>query len=77
MNDVTRILSSIEQGDSAAAGQLLPLVYQELRRLATQKLAHEPSGLTLQPSDLVDHDGRLPTRSLGHNFPAPRLPDHP
>jgi hypothetical protein len=41
MNDVTRILSAIEQGDSHAAEQLLPLVYDELRKLAAQKLAHE------------------------------------
>jgi hypothetical protein len=46
MNDVTRILSSIEQGDPQAAEQLLPVVYDELRRLAAQKLAREPSGLT-------------------------------
>jgi len=53
MNDVTRILSSIEQGDPQAAEQLLPLVYEELRCLAAQKLAREPSGLTLQPTALV------------------------
>lgn len=53
MNDVTRILSVIEQGDVAAANQLLPLVYQELRKLAAAKLAHEKPGLTLQPTVLV------------------------
>ena len=53
MSDVSRILSAIERGDPAAAGQLLPLVYQELRKLAAQKLAREPSGLTLQPTALV------------------------
>jgi RNA polymerase sigma factor (TIGR02999 family) len=53
MSDVSRILSAIERGDPAAAEQLLPLVYDELRRLAAQKLAREPSGLTLQPTALV------------------------
>ena len=55
MNDVTRILSAIEQGDSHAASQLLPLVYDELRKLATQKLAQEAPGQTLQATALV-HD---------------------
>jgi len=53
MNDVTRILSAIEQGDPQAAEELLPLVYNELRRLAAQKLAQEPSGQTLQATALV------------------------
>ena len=44
MSDVTRILSAIEQGDPHAAEQLLPLVYDELRKLASQKLAHEQPG---------------------------------
>src|SRR5580704_6381314 len=48
MSDVTRILSAIEQGDSHAAEQLLPLVYDELRKLAAQKLAQERPGQTLQ-----------------------------
>lgn len=55
MNDVTRILSAIEQGDSAAADKLLPLVYQELRKLAAAKLAQEKPGQTIQPTVLV-HD---------------------
>jgi hypothetical protein len=46
MSDVTRLLDAIEHGDPHAAGQLLPLVYDELRRLAAQKLAHEKPGLT-------------------------------
>src|SRR6516162_5009766 len=58
MSDVSRILSAIEHGDPAAAGQLLPLVYEELRRLAARKLAREPSGLTLQPTALV-HEAYL------------------
>jgi RNA polymerase sigma factor (TIGR02999 family) len=58
MNDVTRILSAIEQGDPAAAEQLLPLVYDELRKLAAQKLAHEQLGQTLQATDLV-HEAYL------------------
>jgi len=58
MSDVTRILSAIEQGDSSAAEQLLPLVYDELRRLAAQKLAHENPGQTLQATALV-HEAYL------------------
>src|SRR5262245_27571682 len=54
MNDVTRALSAIEQGDSRAADQLLPLVYDELRRLAAQKLAQEAPGQTLQATALVN-----------------------
>ena len=53
MSDVTRILSNIESGDPAAAEQLLPLVYEELRRLAAAKLAHEKPGQTLQATALV------------------------
>src|SRR5438552_5891724 len=53
MNEVTRILSAIEQGDPHAAEQLLPLVYEELRQLAAQKLAHEKGGQTLQATALV------------------------
>jgi RNA polymerase sigma factor (TIGR02999 family) len=53
MSDVTRILSAIEQGNSHAAEQLLPLVYDELRKLASQKLAQENPGQTLQATALV------------------------
>jgi RNA polymerase sigma factor (TIGR02999 family) len=53
MTEVTRILSEIEHGDPGAAEQLLPLVYDELRRLAAQKLAQEKPGQTLQPTALV------------------------
>jgi RNA polymerase sigma factor (TIGR02999 family) len=53
MSDVTRILSAIEQGDPHAADQLLPLVYEELRQLAAQKLALEKPGQTLQATALV------------------------
>ena len=58
MTDVTRILSAIEQGDPKAAEQLLPLVYDELRKLAAQKLAHEKPGQTLQATALV-HEAYL------------------
>ena len=58
MSEVTRILSAIEQGDVHAAAQLLPLVYDELRKLAAQKLAHEKPGLTLQATALV-HEAYL------------------
>jgi RNA polymerase sigma factor (TIGR02999 family) len=53
MHEVTRILSAIEQGDPQAAEQLLPLVYDELRRLATEKMAQEKPGQTLQATALV------------------------
>jgi RNA polymerase sigma factor (TIGR02999 family) len=53
MNDVIHILSAIERGDRNAAAQLLPLVYDELRRLAAQRLAQEKPGQTLQPTALV------------------------
>ncbi len=58
MTDVTRILSAIEAGDPRAAEQLLPLVYDELRRLAAQKLAQERPGQTLQATALV-HEAYL------------------
>src|SRR4051795_5357672 len=58
MSDVTRILSAIEQGDPHAAEQLLPLVYDELRQLAAQKLAQEQPGQTLQATALV-HEAYL------------------
>src|SRR5262245_24080550 len=58
MTDVTRILSAIEQGDPHAAEQLLPLVYDELRKLAAQKLAQEKPGQTLQATALV-HEAYL------------------
>jgi RNA polymerase sigma factor (TIGR02999 family) len=58
MSDVTHILSAIEQGDPHAAEQLLPLVYDELRQLAAQKLAEEKAGQTLQATALV-HEAYL------------------
>src|SRR5688572_28228698 len=78
MSDVTRILSAIEAGDPSAAGELLPLVYEELRRLAAHKLAQEKPGQTLQATALV-HEAYLrlvggvsPQRwdSRGHFFAA-------
>jgi RNA polymerase sigma factor (TIGR02999 family) len=53
MSDVTRILNAIEQGDAQAADKLLPLVYEELRRLAAQKMSHERPGQTLEATALV------------------------
>jgi len=78
MSDVTRILSAIEQGDPHAAEQLLPLVYDELRKLAGQKLAHEKPGQTLQATALVheaylrlvDVDEARHWDSRGHFFAA-------
>ena len=58
MNEVTRILGHIDEGDPRAAEQLLPLVYDELRKLAAQKLALEQPGQTLQPTALV-HEAYL------------------
>jgi len=58
MNDVTRILTAIEQGDRHAAEQLLPVVYDELRRLAAQKLSQEKPGQTLEATGLV-HEAYL------------------
>ena len=67
MNDVTRILSAIEQGDPKAAEQLLPLVYDELRKLAAQRLAQEKPGQTLQATALV-HEAYL--RLVGTDDPG-------
>jgi RNA polymerase sigma factor (TIGR02999 family) len=58
MSEVTRILSAIEQGEPSAAEQLLPLVYEELRKLAGQRLAHEKPGQTLDATALV-HEAYL------------------
>ncbi len=69
MSDVTQILNAIERGDAAAGEQLLPLVYDELRRLATQRLRHEPPGMTLQATALV-HEAFL--RLVGNDPAAPR-----
>ncbi len=63
MNEVTRILDAIGQGDAGAAAQLLPLVYDELRRRAAQRMAQEKPGQTLQPTALV-HEAYL--RLVGH-----------
>ena len=78
MSDVTGILNAIEQGDPRAAEQLLPLVYEELRNLAAQKLAHEKPGQTLQATALVheaylrlvDDDKARHWNSRGHFFAA-------
>jgi RNA polymerase sigma factor (sigma-70 family) len=67
MSDVTRILSQIEQGNPAAAEQLLPLVYDELRKLAAAKLSHEKPGQTLQATALV-HEAYL--RLVGSTGPT-------
>jgi RNA polymerase sigma factor (TIGR02999 family) len=53
MSEVTRVLNSIEAGNASAADELLPLVYEELRRLAAHKMANEAPGQTLQPTALV------------------------
>ena len=78
MSEVTRILSAIEQGDPHAAEKLLPLVYDELRKLAAQRLAQEKPGQTLQATALVheayvrlvDADKAQKWNSRGHFFAA-------
>ena len=77
MNDVTRILAAVEQGDAQAADELLPLVYKELRRLAGQRLSNEAPGQTLQATALVHEaylrlvGGQNPNwKSRGHFFAA-------
>ena len=77
MSDVTRILNAIEQGDAKATDELLPLVYEELRLLAAQKLSHEPPGQTLQATALVHEayirligDEPQNWNSRGHFFAA-------
>ena len=78
MTDVTRILSAIEQGDPDAAAELLPLVYDELRKLASRRMASEAPGQTLQATALVheaylrlvDGDGTRRWDSRGHFFAA-------
>ncbi|TWU39381.1 ECF-type sigma factor [Novipirellula artificiosorum] len=67
MLSVTQILSQLEQGDPAAAEDLLPLVYDELRKLAAAKLAHERSGQTLQATALV-HEAYLKLVGNGADF---------
>src|SRR5438270_8112474 len=64
MGDVTRVLADIERGDPRAAEQLLPLVYDELRKLAAQKLAQENPGQTLQATALV-HEAYLRLVNVG------------
>src|SRR5512142_2522229 len=58
MSDVTRILNALERGDASGTDELLPLVYEELRLLAAQRLSHEPPGQTLQATALV-HEAYL------------------
>jgi len=78
MGDLTQAMDALAQGDPRAAGQLFPQVYDELRRLAAQRLAHEPPGQTLEPTALVheaylrlvgDDPGR-PWDNRGHFFAA-------
>ena len=78
MNEVTRILNAIEQGDRHASDELLPLVYDALRRLAAEKMAHESPGQTLQATALVhevylrlvDAENAPQWESRGHFFAA-------
>src|SRR5215831_14522086 len=77
MSEVTRILERAQQGDLRAADQLLPLVYEELRKLAAAKMAHEQPGQTLQPTALVHEawlrlagSDRQQWNNRGHFFAA-------
>lgn len=78
MTDITRILSAIDEGDPHAAEQLLPLVYEELRKLAASRLANERPGQTLQATALVheaylrlvDPEGKKQWDGRGHFFAA-------
>jgi RNA polymerase sigma factor (TIGR02999 family) len=78
LDDVTKILADIERGDRHAAGQLLPLVYDELRKLAAARLAHEAPGQSLQATALVHEaylrlvgtDPEKPFDGRGHFFAA-------
>ena len=78
MSDLTRLLHAAEQGDPKAAGELLPLVYEELRRLAAHKMANEAAGHTLQPTALVHEawlrlvgdDGQKEFANRAHFFAA-------
>lgn len=77
MDDVTRLLNAIEDGDSHAAEEILPAVYAELRALARQKMAGEPAGHTLQPTALVHEawlrvagPGEISWKSRAHFFAA-------
>ena len=74
MPDVTQILNALDRGDPSAARELLPLVYEELRKLAAQRLAHEKPGHTLQPTALV-HEAYL--RLVGNEASLRRKPGEP
>jgi RNA polymerase sigma factor (TIGR02999 family) len=65
MSDVTQILQAVERGDARAADELLPLVYEELRKLAASKMANEAAGNTLQPTALV-HEAWLRLAGKGN-----------
>ncbi len=78
MSDVTHLLHAIEHGDAHAAGELLPLVYEELRKLAASRMVNEAPGQTLQPTALVHEawlrlvgpDGQAKFKSRAHFFGA-------
>ena len=84
MSDIRNLLNAVDRGDPHAARELLPLVYEELRRLAAQKLAAEEPGQTLQPTALV-HEAYLrlmgggteqPWNGRGHFFGAAHTLEH-
>src|SRR3954451_855125 len=78
MSQVTQVLEAIQRGEPKAADELLPLVYQELRQIAAQKMVHEAAGHTLQPTALVHeawlrlvgNDGQAKFQNRAHFFAA-------
>jgi RNA polymerase sigma factor (TIGR02999 family) len=74
MHEITRVLEAIDRGEPLAASELLPLVYDELRKLAAQKLAQEKPGQTLDPTALV-HEAYLRLVETGEDAAAPRASD--
>src|SRR5262245_9827256 len=78
MTDVTRLLDGVQPGDPKAAAELLPLVYEELRKLAASKVAREQPGQTLQPTALVTRHGSVSEASMLNGEIAPSsLPRRP
>lgn len=68
MNDITRVLQSLKQGDPSAAEELMPLVYEELRRLAASKMARESPGQTWQATELVHEAWRRVSEGQGQQW---------
>jgi len=72
MAEITRILEAVQQGDLQAAAELFPLVYEEMRKVASQKMAHEAPGHTLQSTELVHEAWLRLAGSPSHEWQKPR-----